>query len=58
MCNTNQLRNIHPRDVPRGEFLISLGVTQYRLAKGSAMGEAIEDYTRHGESFSFATKSG
>ena len=35
-----KLRNIHPGEVLREEFLIPLGVTQYRLAKEIGVTEA------------------
>jgi addiction module HigA family antidote len=37
---TRKLRNIHPGEVLREEFLIPLGVTQYRLAKEIGVTEA------------------
>jgi len=40
MSKTTQLRNIHPGEVLREEFLIPLGVTQYRLAKEIGVTEA------------------
>jgi antitoxin HigA-1 len=35
-----KLRNIHPGEVLREEFLIPLGITQYRLAKEIGVTEA------------------
>ena len=35
-----KLRNIHPGEVLREEFLIPLGITQYRLAKEISVTEA------------------
>jgi len=40
MSKTTKLRNIHPGEVLREEFLIPLGVTQYRLAKEIGVTEA------------------
>lgn len=38
--NSNQIPNIHPGEVLREEFLIPLGVSQYRLAKEIGVTEA------------------
>ena len=35
-----KLQNIHPGEVLREEFLIPLGITQYRLAKAIGVTEA------------------
>jgi addiction module HigA family antidote len=40
MSKITKLRNIHPGEVLREEFLIPLGVTQYRLAKELSVTEA------------------
>lgn len=40
MSKTTPIRNIHPGEVLREEFLIPLGVTQYRLAKEIGVTEA------------------
>lgn len=38
--SSNQLPNIHPGEVLREEFLIPLGISQYRLAKEIGVTEA------------------
>lgn len=38
--NKQKLRNIHPGEVLREEFLLPLGITQYRLAKEIGVTEA------------------
>jgi antitoxin HigA-1 len=40
MSKTKKLRNIHPGEVLREEFLLPLGITQYRLAKEIGVTEA------------------
>ena len=40
MSKTTKPRNIHPGEVLREEFLIPLGITQYRLAKEIGVTEA------------------
>lgn len=40
MSDTTQLRNIHPGEVLREEFLLPLGISQYRLAKEIGVTEA------------------
>ena len=39
-ANKQKLQNIHPGEVLREEFLIPLGITQYRLAKEIGVTEA------------------
>ena len=38
--NKQKLRNIHPGEILREEFLLPLGVSQYRLAKSISVTEA------------------
>lgn len=40
MSKTTKLRNIHPGEVLREEFLVPLGISQYRLAKEIGVTEA------------------
>ena len=40
MSKTTKLRNIHPGEVLREDFLIPLGISQYRLAKEIGVTEA------------------
>lgn len=40
MSKTIKLRNIHPGEVLREEFLVPLGISQYRLAKEIGVTEA------------------
>ena len=40
MNKDNALRNIHPGEVLREEFLLPLGISQYRLAKEIGVTEA------------------
>lgn len=40
MAKTTKLRNIHPGEVLREEFLVPLGISQYRLAKEIGVTEA------------------
>lgn len=40
MRKTTKIRNIHPGEVLREEFLVPLGISQYRLAKEIGVTEA------------------